>query len=250
MSGARKTLSDGVTMQSKPKGRLSLAYVLVAALVVLLVTAVVFSLHSGRTVSNSSTTTTQTAANTFPTQPLGVNNSNGLEFTMSLNTTTLRSGSNLTVSLSLYNILDSNNTVTGSTDWLVSNASEDGPGLSPACAQGDPFRTEVLQGYYDLSNVSLGKPLVFIVAHGSSGLNWCLVYIHGDFLSSGTYTFSPLSDKALWTESSANQPTPFVEVVDLDPSTFSTSTGTFTVVSGDMWGDVQVAHFLVEPTGP
>jgi hypothetical protein len=245
-----KNTAAARNMQLRPKARLSLAYVSVAALLVLLVTALVFSLHSEPSVSTSHTSTTQTTTSTFPPEPPGVTNSNGLEFAIALNTTTLQRGGNLTVSLSLYNTLDSNNTVTGANDWRVSNASEDGPGLSPTCAQGDPFRTEVLQGYYDLNNFSLGRPLVFIVAHGSSGLNWCLVYIHGDFLSSGTYTFSPLSDKALWTESSANQPTPFSEVVDLEPPLFSNETGIFTVVSGDMWGDVQVAHFVVEPAGP
>jgi hypothetical protein len=38
------------------------------------------------------------------------------------------------------------------------------------------------------------------------------------------------------------------ETVLLKPSLFSTSPGVFTVVCGDEWGNLQIAHFVVEPS--
>jgi hypothetical protein len=172
---------------------------------------------------------------------------NGLEFTMSLNTTTLERGSNLTVSLSLNNTLDRNNSIVAAYDWRLTNASETN------CAENDPFRTEVLQGYYDLGSFSKGTPLVFTV-FPNGAFNYCLVFFKDAplfvYLSANDYIFSPLSDKAQWIANNVNSRTTMAETVLLEPPVFSTSTGVFTVVSGDMWGNLQVAHFVIEPTGP
>jgi hypothetical protein len=234
-------------MQSKPNRRRSLAYVSVVVSAVLVVTSVVFSLRSGPPSNTHATSMGQTTTSTFPTQLPGVMNSNGLEFTMSLNTTTLERGRNLTVSLSLNNTLDRNNSVVAAYDWRLTNASETN------CAYNDPFRTEVFQGYYDLGNFSKGTPLVFTV-FPAGGINYCLVFFRDAPLfisfSANDYIFSPLSDKAQWTANNVNSRTTMAETVLLEPPVFSTSTGVFTVVSGDMWGDLQVGHFVIEPTGP
>ena len=198
-------------------------------------------------------TTSQVTSSTSTTQVASVTNGNGLEFTMSLNSSNLVRGSNLTVSLNLNNTLDRINNVTGAEDWRLTNQSESGPSMN--CAQNDPFRTEVLKGYYDSGNYSVGAPLVFTVFQPPLGFNECLLFIRAAndtaqplFVGSENYyIFSPLSNRAQWIASNANQPATMGEVVLLEPSLFSNSTGVFTVVSGDEWGDLQIAHFVVEP---
>lgn len=191
------------------------------------------------------------------TESTSVTQGNGLEFTMSLNSSSLGRGSNLTVSLNLYNALDRVNNISGAEDWQLTNQSESA--VSMNCAQNDPFRTEVLSGYYDLSNFSKGTPLVFIVFLPPFGANQCGAYIIPAnnsaqplfyTYSQNYYIFSPLSDKAQWVATgfqTANQEAIMAETVLLKPSLFSNSTGTFTVVSGDEWSDLQIAHFVVEP---
>jgi hypothetical protein len=182
---------------------------------------------------------------------MSVTNGNGLEFTMALNSSTLSRNGSLKVSLELYNTLDKVNNMTGAQDWRLTNQSES------ACAKNDPFRTEVLRGFYDSRNYSKGAPIVFAVIQPISGPNQCLFFIQA---ANGTapplfvgpdnqnrYDFNPMSDEAQWISSNANQKAIMAETVLLEPSLFSNSAGVFTVVSGDMWGDIQVAHFVVKP---
>jgi hypothetical protein len=182
---------------------------------------------------------------------MSVTNGNGLEFTMALSSSTLNRNGSLKVSLSLYNTLDKVNNVTGAQDWRLTNQSES------ACAKNDPFRTEVLKGYYDSGNYSKGAPVVFAVIQPIPGPNQCLFFIQAANRTApplfdgsenqNRYDFSPMSDKAQWISSDADQKAIMAETVLLVPSLFPNSTGVFTVACGDMWGNVQVAHFVVEP---
>ena len=222
-----------------------------AVVVVLLIAAGGIFLHSGSSNTTSTTSSSQTTSSTSTTQIASVMNSNGLEFTMTLNSSTLERGSNLTVSLNLYNTLDRINNVSGAEDWQLTNQSESGPGMN--CAQNDPFRTEVLAGYYDLGNFSEGAPLVFTVFQPPLGFNQCLLYIIAAndtapplfyTYSTNSYIFSPTSDRAQWIATgfqATNQEAIMGETVLLKPSLFSNSSGIFTVVSGDEWGDPQIA---------
>jgi len=214
-------------------------------------------LHFGSSNTTSTTSSSQTTSSTSTTQVGSVTNGNGLEFTMSLNSSTLQRGSNLTVFLNLYNTLGRINNVSGAEDWQLTNQSESSPSMN--CAQNDPFRTEVLAGYYDQSNFSEGAPLVFTVFQPPLGFNQCLLYIVSAnntapslfyTYSTNNYVFSPTSDRAQWIATgfqTADQEAIMGETVVLKPSLFSDSSGTFTVVSGDEWGDLQIAHFVIEP---
>lgn len=156
------------------------------------------------------------------------------------------------VLVNLINTLDRTNNVTGANDWRLTDQSESG--LSMNCAQNDPFRLEVLRGYYDLNNFSKGTPLVFTVFQPPFGFNQCLYYIRASNstappltipYSRNYYLFSPESNVAQWVSSLTihGQNAVMSETMLLRPALFSNSTGVFTVVGGDEWGDLEVAHF-------
>jgi len=213
---------------------------------------------STSTVTESTTeslTTTETATTTSAVSSGSL--ANGLDFTMVLNSTSLQRGSNLTVSVSLHNSLEWTDNVSGATDWRLTDQSEAGPSYS--CAQNDPFRIEVLRGYYDMGNFSQGTPLVSTVFLPPLGFNQCLGYIVAAnhtapplffSLSNNYYVFMPMSDEAQWIATGpqqANQLAVMDETMFLKPVLFSNSTGAFTVVGGDEWGDLQIAHYTVKP---
>ena len=211
---------------------------------------IVIVLAVGAIVAISTISATRPATGTGTTNPY-----TGLEFTMSLNASTVRQGHDLGVLVNLINTLDTPNNVTGAMVWRVTNLSESGPSMN--CAQNDPFRVEVLRGYYDLNNYSDGAPLVFTVFQPPLGFNQCLVYIRAAnstaeplffIYSQNYYIFKPLSNEAQWVAfgfQEANQKAVMSETMLLRPALFSNSSGAFTVVGGDEWGDLEIAHFSV-----
>jgi len=191
-----------------------------------------------------------TATSTTTTNP-----STGLEFMASLNSSTVQRGHDLGVSVNLVNILERTNNVTGAKDWQLTNQSESGPSMN--CAQNDPFRFEVVKGYYDLNNFSKGTPLDITVFQPPYGSNQCLFYIRPAnetaeplfyLESQNFYVFKPLSNEAQWIAfgfQEVNQKAVMSETMLLRPALFSDSTSVFTVVAGDEWGDLALLHFWV-----
>jgi hypothetical protein len=55
----------------------------------------------------------------------------------------------------------------------------------------------------------------------------------------------PYSNREVGESGPADQPAVMGENVVLEPRLFTNSTGVFTVVSGDEWGDLEVMHFVV-----
>jgi len=195
-----------------------------------------FTFTSTKTVSTTST--------------LAVNSSTGLEFLMSINSSTVQQGHNLNVFVGVYNPFNSTKSIDGASDWKVTNESEKGPSYD--CAQNDPFRVEVMKGYYDLTNFSSGTPLVFTVFEPPFGYNQCLIYVAAtnpqaeplfEPDAQNNYNFSPYGSDAQWTYGGSNQPAVMSETDVLQPVVFTNSTGVFTVVGGDEWGDLGIAHF-------
>ena len=157
---------------------------------------------------------------------------------MHVNTSTVQQGHNLTVFVGVSNALDKMNNVTGASDWKLTDKSESG--LSFNCADSDPFRVEILKGYYDSNNFTSGTPLVFTVFEPPFGYNQCLIYVSAtmnsappisDTIDQNLYVFKPLSDQAQWIATGpqlANQPAVMSENDLLRPIVFSNSTGIFT----------------------
>jgi hypothetical protein len=216
--------------------------------------------------ANFSTTATVTETNnlisftTFThrvttTRTLAINYSTGLDFVMSINSSTVQHGHNLTVFVGAYNGLNSTNNVAGASGWRLTNESEAGPSYN--CAQNDPFRVEVMRGYYDMSNFSGGTPLVFTVFEPPFGYNQCLIYVAATNPSAqplfqsdsqNNYVFKPDSNNAQWIAGGfqeVNQSAVMSETDLLRPVVFTNSTGVFTVVGGDEWGDLEVEHFVL-----
>jgi len=222
----------------------------------------------GAMVAGSTLLPTKTAAGMTTTNP-----STGLEFAMSLNSTTVQRGQVIAVSFNLYNSLDRVNNVMGAGDWRLDNASENGGVGGWNCAANDVFRIEVVSGYYGLSDFSKGTPLDVFVWQPPFGFNQCSYYVRSANWTAPVlsvppqnqnfYTFSPKSNVAWWVTSSElrapclpgngtyhpcgrpGQEASLSETMILKTAQFANSTGEFTVIGGDEWGDLLVAHFYV-----
>ena len=198
---------------------------------------------------------------------------NSLKFSMSINSSTVLQGQDLSVTLSLFNTLDSKNNITGAQNWKLTNQSE-------LDCQGSVFRIEVVQGYYSPDNYSGGTPLSVFPFVPPLGFNQCLFYIRTSALSDPAlgqnyYIFNPKSDVAQWVTSgiyipcspnsctrtangtivgecnpcgAINQTAVMNETANLKPYLFTHSTGVFTVIGGDEWGDLLIMTFIVQPS--
>ena len=222
-------------------------------------------------VAFSAVPTTETALRTATINP-----STSLEFAMSLNSTTAQQGQTIAVSFNLYNTLDKVSNVTGAGDWRLSNASENGGVGGWNCAANDVFRIEVISGSYGLSDFSKGTPLDVFVFQPPFGFNQCLFYVRSANWTAPVlsvppqnqnfYIFGPQSNVAWWVSSSGlgapclpgngtyhpcsrpGQEATMNETMILKTGQFANSTGVFTVIGGDEWGDLEVMHFYVGPS--
>lgn len=203
-----------------------------------------------------------------------INSSTGLEFAMSMNSTTVQMGHDLGVSFNLFNTLDRVNNITAAEDWRLGNGSE------LACGGNGVFGIEVVKGSYNLNDFSQGTPLNIFVFVLPLGFNQCLFYIRGanstgpplwvPWYGTNYYVFNPKSNVAQWMTSGIYNVPPnphplpnstgscspcnrvdqraiMNETVLLRPALFTNSTGVFTVIGGDMWGDLETLHFYVGP---
>ena len=202
-----------------------------------------------------------------------INPSTGLEFAMSLNSTSVQRGETVSISFNLYNPLVKVNNVTGAEDWRLGNASENGDIGGWNCATNDAFRIEVLSGSYGLSDFSKGTPLDVFVFQPPFGFNQCLYYVRSANWTAPVlsvppqnqnfYIFRPQSNIAWWVTTSElgapclpsngtyhpcsrpGQEATMNETMILKTAQFANSTGVFTVIGGDEWGDLEVMHFYV-----
>jgi hypothetical protein len=248
------------------RGTLSVAFV-----VGILVVSGVVAFSSGT--FNGVVTSKPTSSNTGLLSV--VNPATGLLFTTSLNASTVPFGQTLDVSVNLVNSLGRTNNVTGAEEWKVSNASEDGGIVGWNCAQDDVFRVEVVAGNYGPGNFSMGAPLDAMKWTPPYGFNQCNFFVrpaNGSapvLYDSGNgqnyYVFRPDSNAAWWVTSDElhaqclpsngtyhpcsppGQAAVMNETLVLETPKFASGPGVFTVITGDMWGDVDVGHFTVSP---
>ena len=204
-----------------------------------------------------------------------INPATGLLFTTALDASTVPFGQTLDVSVGLRNTLGRTNNVTGAEEWRVGNASEDGGVGGWNCAQDDVFRVEVVAGSYGAGNFSIGTPLDVMKWASPFGFNQCGIFVrpaNGSapvLYDSGNgqnyYVFRPNSDVAWWVTSSGlaapclpingtyhpcgppGQEAVMNETLVLSTPKFTSGPGVFTVITGDMWGDIDVGHFVVSP---
>ncbi len=169
---------------------------------------------------------------------------NGLTLTLSLNTTSLSSGQEVSVVVDEANQDNHPVEVAVASRWALPGLS-----LSPCGPGGLPFGIEIVSGYYTKSNVSGAQPLT--VNEPGAIFSCPAIYI----LTS--YIFEPASDSAaVYGSCSPNPcftfPMTWARAVGGywtgQPSGASFSEfpqGEYTVVAGDEWGAVTVLHFVV-----
>ena len=203
------------------------------------------------------------------------NPATGLLFTTSLNASTVPFGKTLDVSVSLNNTFGRTNNVTGAEEWKVGNSSEDGGIGGWNCAQNDVFRVEVVAGNYGPGNFSMGAPLDAMKWTPPYGFNQCNFFVRPANGSAPVlydpgngqnyYVFRPNSNTAWWVTSGGlhaecvpsngtyhpcsppGQAAVMNETLVLETPKFASGPGVFTVITGDMWGDVNIDHFVISP---
>jgi hypothetical protein len=194
--------------------------VLVAAVVVVLVTL------------SASTTST------YPKTVSTTNSSLGLMFSVTLNTTQLHSGQTLNITAYATNDRSTLNNLSFAQNWAE-------PWFVGWLHIGTCYsfaNADVFHGYYDASNVSIitnssdgtGLQLAKLLAH------YCPVH-YGEW-----FTFFPFqphqSHVGYHFSTSGYYPS------DVAASSFRLfESGTYTVVAGDEWGQLVIAHFSVLP---
>jgi len=257
-------------------GTISIAFVAVA--IVIVAAAGVLDIASQQNVHTSPNILAG------PTNWNQINPATHLKFSIALNSSTVRQGGVLAVSFNLFNTLDNVNNVTAANNFQLTNASEDSghAGIGWNCAQDDVFRVEVLSGYYGLNNYSKGTPLDVLVWFPPYAFNECPYYIRPAndtaeaftllYQGQNNYAFSSRSNVAQWTTAQdwnvrcgptnpANvtitttityscpqigQKAVMNETMILKTANFANSIGAYTIVGGDEWGDLLVAHVAIE----
>jgi hypothetical protein len=156
----------------------------------------------------------------------------GLEFHFAINTTQLKEGEAIKVTLDEINTTPNTLNISSKNIWKLPN-----PTLGPCSRVNYPFGIEVIRGYYTQSNISDGEQLQFY----PSGVYACPATYNVKF-----YIFEPLSD--LFT---INPQLPFSHAsYNVTNSGFFKLTGSFplqpgiyTVAAADEWGEILVLHF-------
>jgi hypothetical protein len=168
----------------------------------------------------------------------------GLDLKLSINSTLLATGGGIAVNITEANMRNVTNDVNASRDWPIDNLA-----LGPCGTLNYPMGIGVFQGFYTQSNVSsAGKPLS--------------IYQPGEYMcpmilsNIDSYQFGPLSDNAqIYGSCSSGSCFELNVTSEIDAggywsshSSFARfSSGNYTVVGGDEWGQMVILHFTVAP---
>jgi hypothetical protein len=195
---------------------------------------------SGKAATNVTTTTNSTL---------------GLSLSITVNTTVLRSGQAIAITLDEFNALDGFNNVTTSDNWAYSDfqgmpCTPDYPALPNL-----PFSIAIVQGYYTESNLT---GAVSLPIFSPPGAFYGCPYMgppptEFDFYPSSDLTIvhtSGISGSSLINESATqtlsfngycapyNSTSGTVQTINFSP-------GVYTIIGGDEWGQLAVLHFIV-----
>jgi hypothetical protein len=198
------------------------------------------------TTSNSSVTLSSSSGlnQTIETS----NSALGLEVLLSVNSTTIPSEDAISVAASVVNARSTANNLTASSDWPIAGLSS-----GPCAPEWYPAGITVLRGYYEVQNLSDGRP-IFV---------WPIISCPAEgSLDVTSYSFLPKSDRANFSSqssgsfASSNQSIPIAvssTIFAANGTGFYTSLGsalpsTYTLVAGDEWGQIVLMHFEVTPS--
>lgn len=204
------------------------------------------------TSSSSSPASSSSVGSPNPTVEAS-NSSLGLELLASVNATDIPSEDSINVSMWMMNTRSSANNLSAANDWPVHGLS------SWPCGVSDwyPAGLAVYRGYYEVGNVSDGRPL---------NLWSSLMECPAEPIPSVTsYSFLPRDDIANYSGTSSGSggnPTRVESSVPIDfAQTLYAANGTefysslgsslpsaYTLVAGDEWGQIVLMHFRVTPS--
>ena len=176
---------------------------------------------------------------------------NGLSLTLSIDSTTYQPGQQLSITISEKNTLATKDSMEVASAWFVQ-----GLNLGP-CVANYPFGISILQGYYDMTNVSSITPLNL---YNPNIVYWCpTMYLCPAGLSVTAYDFQPSSDTAViypcensilpWSIQMIGKVSYTGYWAGNPPAAIFTNftPGIYTVVGGDEWGALVTLHFIVTP---
>ena len=203
------------------------------------------------TLTTSATETTKTTSTTT-TVLSGVNStstisSNSLRLTLSLDSTTYEPGQSVTIAIDETNVLPSTNNIPASDKWPLSTL-----GVGPCGPMNYPFGIAIFKGNYTSSDILSATPLKL---YNPTAMYDCPAILSGI----SAYEFQPSSDTAAIFQNSGSSPA-MTESMNSEvqstgywvasPSETLTNftPGIYTVVGGDQWGALVVAHFTVSAT--
>src|SRR2546425_5958657 len=172
----------------------------------------------------------------------------GLALSLLLNSTRIRPGQGISITVRETNTLSTVNNVSASTHWPLR-----GLNVGPCGPLNFPVGLAIIQGYYDSSSVSAGRPLGLY----QPGQHSCPAILS----KIDAYVFQPSSDRASIVGSCTPEPC-FAENMSstigargywldslLPSAAFSEfAPGLYTAVGGDEWGTLAVLHFLAAQT--
>lgn len=231
---------------------LIIGIVLVIIVVSVGVATVVYSnstqkITTTNSISSSLISSTSSTSQYFPNSTASSVNPNGLQFIMSINSTELKPSQSVLIFMMVNNSAETNN-VTGISDWrypwLTDNL------YCPLFAS-----AVILQGFYTLSNVSSSATPVQTKEPGSGTscpIGASLWYTGGFVLKAAGSNASGLNTSLIfsgyWNVSAVQQLSTesLVNVTESgSPYFLPFSSGLYTVVGGDEWGDITLLHFVV-----
>jgi hypothetical protein len=217
------------------------------------------------TLQTMQTTIGRSTTMSFVASPETVETTNstlGLELSLSVNSTMIPSEDAIIVSASIFNTLPTVNNLTASSDWPVQYL------LSGPCDYGNktlfPAGIAAFSGYYGVNNISSASP-IGIWATIECPIQSVLWGINADdqLINISSYSLLPKNDSGYFAYYASSQTVPGVSSMQLStggitisannvtfPSHFynsllSSLPGTYTLVAGDEWGQMVLAHFQV-----
>jgi hypothetical protein len=165
----------------------------------------------------------------------------GIRLTISLNATTIRIGGTINYSASVYNTRPSQNNVSSASNWAIPRLISTACGTSPTDS---PIAYAIMRGHYESGNISKAPSI-------NSGM-MCTTVMGGVKV----YSFQPTSDVASVIGDCNPNPC-FTRPVSTwrpfsqypgggGPEPWANfTTGVYTVVAEDEWGDLAMASFTV-----